>query len=516
MKIKVLFLLFFLGGTFVASEADIGGASTTSSVSSLPRDGWRRGFADVVERRLDAVVNIAATLRQSSGENLSDLAIPEGPFGDLFRDLFSVPFRERPTKITSLGSGFVVDPTGYIVTNYHVVKHVLQEKGEIKVFLHSGQELVAKVVGVDFRSDLALLKVTPGKPLTALQWGDSSKVRVGDYALTIGNPYGLGGTVAAGIISHTQRILPARMEAGEETTHVHQWLQTDASVNQGSSGGPLLDVDGNVIGINTSIFTPTGGNVGIALAIPSGLAAPIVKELRKSGCVIRGYIGVQLGGAVTQELAENLGLAQASGVLIDDVVKGAPADKSGIKGGDVVLRVNGTAVASPHQLRALVSEIKPGTKVELSLWRKLAENRSKELIIKVPVQELGNEFCRIPGKDGKKDLESGIGVLGLSFRQVDEEFLRRYEMEKDLSSGVIIASIKNTSPAVDKLKVGDLVLRIGDQVIRTPADCREVIREAMDRKQKSVLFRIARPEKGRLGQASRFHVLIRLSKEEAF
>jgi serine protease Do len=495
---KTIFLFLFLPLTYAAQESEM-----TESALSLPAasKGFREGFADIIEPRLDAVVNIAATLRRGSSESLPEIQVPEGPFGELFKDFFGLPLKEKPHKVTSLGSGFVIDSAGLVVTNYHVIEHVLQEKGEIKIVLNSGQELLATIVGADSRSDLAVLRVKSDKPLTALKWGDSNKMRVGDFVLAVGNPFGLGGTVTSGIVSHTKRNLLGKMG---ETTHVDQWIQTDASINQGSSGGPLLDSHGNVIGINTAIFTPTGGNIGIALAVPSSVARGVVEELIRNGCIKRGYVGVQLGVLVTRELAENLGMSQVQGVMIDDVVKGTPADQAGIKGGDVVLSVNNESISSPQQLRRLISEIKPGQAVHLKLWRYNSQGKSGALEVKVLVKELKTDICSSSAKEGR--VASSQAVLGISLREIEGQSMRKYDLEGEVASGVMITSIQNTSPAIDKLRPGDLILRIGDRPVRTFAECQEIIKEAKERKQKTLLFRVARPEEGK------FHILIKVDQ----
>lgn len=497
---KLFFLFLCLPLAHAAQEA---AASQSATSLPAPQKNFREGFADIIEPRLDAVVNISATLRRGNSEILPEIQMPEGPFGELFKDFFGLPLKEKPQKVTSLGSGFIIDSSGIVVTNYHVVEHVLKEKGEVKVVLNSGQELLATIVGADSRSDLAVLRVKSDKPLTALRWGDSNKMRVGDFVLAVGNPFGLGGTVTSGIVSHTKRDLLGKMG---ETTHVDQWIQTDASINQGSSGGPLLDSHGNVIGINTAIFTPTGGNIGIALAVPSSVARSVVDELMRNGCIKRGYVGVQLGALVSSELAENLGMSQAQGVMIDDVVKGTPADHAGIKGGDVVLSINNTPILSPQQLRRLVSEIKPGQTMQMTLWRYQSQGKSGPLTVKVLVKELKSDFCSTSPKGGRA--QTTQSVLGISVREIEGQSMRKYDLEGEMTSGVMITSILNTSPAIDKLRPGDLILRIGDRPVRNFADCQDILREAKERKQKTLLFRVARPEEGK------FHVLIKVDQND--
>ncbi|WP_152613715.1 S1C family serine protease, partial [Inquilinus limosus] len=268
------------------------------------------------------------------------------------------------------GSGFIIDPAGYIVTNNHVVK----DADEITVTLNDGTVLPAKVIGTDPKTDLALIKVKAGKPLTAVEWGDSDAAQVGDWVMAVGNPYGLGGTVTAGIVSARARDINANP--------LEDFLQIDAAINPGNSGGPSFDAGGKVIGINSEIYSPSGGSVGIGFAIPSNLAKSVIAQLREHGSVRRGWLGVQIQ-AVTPEMAEALGLGTAKGALVAEVQKGSPALKAGLRQGDVILSFAGKPVAQSKDLPRLVAEAPSGTTVPVQVLR---DGKPKDLSVGIAVQ----------------------------------------------------------------------------------------------------------------------------------
>ncbi|MGE4352089.1 MAG: trypsin-like peptidase domain-containing protein, partial [Bdellovibrionales bacterium] len=304
---------------------------------ALPQGAWARSgpdsFADLAEKLLPAVVNISTTQTITQGQDFPefDFQLPEGsPFNDFFEefkkqhDRMDKGSKKRTSKATSLGSGFIIDPSGYVVTN----NHVIQDADEITVILHDDTNLTAKLIGRDPKTDLAVLKVEPKKPLTAVSFGDSDAVRVGDWILAIGNPYGLGGTVTTGIISARARDI--------NSGPYDDFLQTDAPINRGNSGGPMFNMAGEVIGINTAIYSPTGGSVGIGFAIPSSMARNIIEQLKTTGTTERGWLGVRIQ-AVTQEIADGLGLGTARGALVANITEGGPADKAKFKTGDVIV-----------------------------------------------------------------------------------------------------------------------------------------------------------------------------------
>jgi serine protease Do len=324
------------------------------------------GFADLAARLLPAVVNISTTQTVKTAERGGERSGPDmpqfppgSPFEQFFHDFFEhgLPKGERPEILprhaTSLGSGFVVDPAGYIVTN----NHVIADADEITVILHDNTSLKAQVVGRDTKTD---------KPLTAVSWGDSDKSRVGDWVLAIGNPFGLGGSVTAGILSARQRDI--------NSGPYDDFLQTDAPINRGNSGGPMFNMDGQVIGINTAIYSPSGGSIGIGFAIPSTLAKAVVSELRTESdhTVHRGWLGVRIQ-AVTGEIAESLGLDKPRGALVASVTDNGPAETAGIQPGDVVLSFDGKPVDDMRHLPRLVAETPVNKKVPVTVWRKRKE-----------------------------------------------------------------------------------------------------------------------------------------------
>ena len=337
-----------------------------------PRLG-RRPTASPISRRklLPSVVNISTTqtVKSDRGREHSGPEIPQfppgSPFEEFFKDFFEhgVPKGGRPEaqprKATSLGSGFIIDPAGYVVTN----NHVIADADEITVILHDDTNLKAELVGRDTKTDIALLKVKTEKPLTAAAWGDSDASRVGDWVLAIGNPFGLGGSVTAGILSARQRDI--------NSGPYDDFLQTDASINRGNSGGPMFNMDGQVIGINTAIYSPSGGSIGIGFAIPSALAKAVVAELQNETDhnVHRGWLGVRIQ-AVTDEIAESLGLDKAQGALVASVSDNGPAQAAGIQPGDVVLTFDGHEVNDMRHLPRLVAETPVDKTVPVTVWRK--------------------------------------------------------------------------------------------------------------------------------------------------
>jgi serine protease Do len=314
-------------------------------------------FADLSAQLLPTVVNIATTqtLKANQKSPLPDLP-PNSPLQDLFKN-FLGPGRNIPRHVTSLGTGFIVDQSGLIVTNNHVVENAEQ----IAVTLNDGTTLAAKLIGRDEKTDLALLKIAVRKPLPAARFGDSDKARIGDWVIAIGNPFGLGSTVTAGIISARNRDI----EAGP----YDDFIQTDAPINKGNSGGPLFDMEGNVVGVNSAIFSPTGGSVGIGFAIPSNMARQVIGQLRQYGSVRRGWVGIRIQ-PVMQDIAEGMGLRSAGGALVADVTANGPAAKAGIKNGDVITAFDGKKIADPRSLSRLAADTQIGKTVSIDLLRK--------------------------------------------------------------------------------------------------------------------------------------------------
>ncbi|HET8727422.1 MAG TPA: Do family serine endopeptidase, partial [Alphaproteobacteria bacterium] len=339
----------------LAASATAFGAGPGAGQPSTPEEG----FSELAKAKLPAVVAVTSTRDIAPDQRIP---LPEFPPGSPFEHFFDqFPFMtpddmppSRPAR--ALGSGFVIDPEGYVVTNNHVVA----EADEIQIILQDDTELPAELVGTDPATDLALLKVETDEPLPALTWGDSDAAEVGDWVIAIGNPFGLGGTVTAGIISARARDI----NAGP----YDDFIQTDAAINQGNSGGPMLNLDGEVIGVNTAIFSQTGGNIGIGFSIPSALAQPIIAEIRETGGVRRGWLGVSIQ-PVTEEIAEALNLDGTEGALVSGVVEGSPAAAAGIQVGDVIVQFGGREIADPRALQLAVAESRVESAAEVAVLR---------------------------------------------------------------------------------------------------------------------------------------------------
>ncbi|RMD62179.1 MAG: DegQ family serine endoprotease [Alphaproteobacteria bacterium] len=416
-------------------------------------------FADLAEALLPTVVNVATTqlIETRRSEELEEF------FKEFFERRGQLPPRGR-RRANSLGSGFIIDPAGYIVTN----NHVIAEADEITVRLHDDTTLEAKVVGRDEKTDLALLKVDTDKPLPAAKWGDSEKTRIGDWVIAIGNPFGLGGTVTAGIVSARQRDI----NAGP----YDDFIQTDAAINRGNSGGPMFNVDGEVIGVNTAIFSPSGGSIGIGFAIPSALARNVIAQLRKYGEVRRGWLGVRIQ-TVTEELAEGLRLGKPHGALVASVTEGGPAEAAGIQQGDVILEFDGREVTDMRKLPRMVAETAIGREVDVVVWRK-----GKKKTLKVTLGELEEEkVAAATAQTGEPEAASGaVPALGLELDTMTPELRERFGID-DKAEGVVITDVDESSSAAEKgLRPGDVIVEVDQEQVKTPGDVVERINKAKD------------------------------------
>ena len=446
-------------------------------------------FADLAERLLPAVVNVSTTqtLRQPGpqapgGRRGPDVPQfpPGSPFEEFFREFFD---RQRPDapprRAQSLGSGFIVDSAGFIVTN----NHVIAEADEIKVTLHDNEQLTAKVVGRDTKTDLALLKVESPKPLPFVRLGDSDKARVGDWVITIGNPFGLGGTVTTGIISARQRDI----NAGP----YDDFIQTDASINRGNSGGPMFNLAGEVIGINTAIYSPSGGSVGIGFAIPTALAKPVLDQLRQFGKARRGWIGVNIQ-SVTDEIAESLGLDKARGALVARVSDGGPAEKAKIQAGDVILKFDGHDVTEMRRLPRLVAETPVDKTVPLVVWRK-----GKEVTVPVKVGELeeAEQVAAVPNDTGRNapgPATPTVDTLGMSLAPLSQELRERFEIN-DRTRGVVITRVEDGSPAAERgLRPGEVIVEVNQEAVNSPQQVADKVTQAKTQGRRGVLVMVDR------------------------
>ena len=415
------------------------------------------GFADLAERLLPAVVNISTTQKV-------DQPGPGEEFDQLFKDFFDRQGRENaPRRATSLGSGFVIDPAGYIVTN----NHVIAEAEEIRVRFYDGTELKATVVGRDDKVDVALLRVEPKKPIIPVTWGDSDRARIGDWVLAIGNPFGLGGSVTTGIVSARQRNI--------NTGPYDDFLQTDAAINRGNSGGPVFNMDGEVIGIATAIYSPTGGSVGIGFAIPSSLARNVVEQLRQFGHPRRGWLGVRIQ-SVTDELAEGLHRVDTSGALVANVTEDGPAANAGIQQGDVILKFDGRPVDEMRKLPRMVAETPIDKQVEVLIWR---DGGPKTVQVKLGELDETVTAALTPQKQSEPPAtQEKVSVLGLSVAELSAELRRKYELGED-ATGVVVTDVDQKGAAAEKgLQAGDVIVEIDQQAVSSPGDVAQRVQDA--------------------------------------
>jgi len=420
---------------------------------------WARpapdSFADLAARLLPTVVNISTsqTLKAPPQGALPQLP-PGSPLEDLFKN-FLGPRSNTPRHVTSLGSGFIIDPSGYIVTN----NHVIEDSDQITVSLQDGTELPAKVVGRDTKTDLALLKVTPKKPLPATHFGDSDKARIGDWVIAIGDPFGIGSTVTAGIISARNR----NINAGP----YDDFIQTDAPINRGNSGGPLFDMDGNVMGINSQIFSPSGGSVGIGFSIPANLAREVIGQIRQFGQARRGWIGVRIQ-PVTPEIAEGLGLSTTQGALVADVTKGGPAAQAGLVNGDLITGFDGKPVPDDRALPRIVADTPIGKAVNIDVLRKSRKQTLKITVLKLADDAKPDKAGKAPPAPVKN--QSRLSRLGLSVGALDAGARAKFKIGSGVQ-GVVVTAVDPGSAAAEKnVRPGDVIVEVAGQAVKTPDD----------------------------------------------
>jgi len=454
----VFFLSFFFSLNVFAYEQ---GSIVGSSV-----------FSDIAEKNKLAVVNISTvTKAKRIPRQFNQRGFQQGdPFNDLFNDFFErfygIPQRSMPKQ--SLGTGFIIDSKGYIITNNHVVENA----DEISVSLSDEREYKAKLVGTDPKTDIALIRIITKDKLPFVKLGDSEKLKVGEWVMAIGNPFGLNNTVTVGVVSAKGRVIGSGP--------YDNYIQTDASINPGNSGGPLFNTQGEVIGINSAIFTggAGAGNIGIGFAIPINMAKQIVNDLKENGRVTRGYLGVMIQ-KVTKEIAEPLGMLSPKGALVAEVVKNSPAEKAGIKRGDIIVAINGKTVKSVDELPRLVAKVKPGSKSRVTIFR-----HGKEIVKTVLIGKL----------DGEKKLSGAAGgresdLLGLSVEEVTLDMAQKYGFDTD--EGVIVRDIDPEGNAARAgIRLGDIILEMNQKVVDSLETYNKIL--ASISKKKSVLLVIKR------------------------
>ncbi len=443
-------------------------------------------FADLVEKLSPSVVNVFTVQKNVNTGNNQQLPFDNIPpqFREFFKNLppgfpFSPPPQQnRPEEEMpqALGSGFVIEPSGYIVTNHHVIA----QANEIKVKFQNEKELKAKLVGKDQLTDLALLKVESAEPLSYVKFANSDKARVGHSVIAIGNPFGLGGTVTSGIISAFNRDI--------NSGPYDSFIQTDASINKGNSGGPLFNLDGEVVGINSAIFSPSGGSVGIGFSIPANLAKPIIEQLKKFGKTQRGWLGVRIQ-EITPDIAKSLGLKNEEGVLISMVNSGEPAEKAGLKAGDVIIEFNNKRIKDVRSLQRTVAESAVESKAKVKVWR---NKKTKTFTVKLGELEKFNKVAKDDSQQEENVSSEEIELenVGIRFMGLNKQTRSKYKISKNVR-GVVITGVKKDSFASNSgLNVGNVISQISQKEIRKPDDVKKIIEDSMEENLESVLIQI--------------------------
>jgi serine protease Do len=450
------------------------------NAAPLPANELPGSFADLVERVSPAVVSVIAT-RPAPAQASFDGMGPDNPLSPFFRD-FGLPTPgvppqdQRPSPRQApdgqaMGSGFIIDPEGYVVTN----NHVIAEATEVAIVLEDGRRLDATIIGRDDKVDLALLKVESSEALPYLTFGDSDAVRVGDWTIAVGNPFGLGGTVTAGIVSARGRDI--------NSGPYDDYLQIDAPINRGNSGGPTFDVHGNVIGINTAIFSPTGGNVGIGFAIPANLAEPLITQLKEDGHITRGWLGVQIQ-PVTPLIADSLELEEARGALVASVTPESPAAAAGLEVGDVILAFGDAPIETVRELTRNVALAEPGQAQALTVWRRGEARTLKVAPGLAPTTQLASAEPQ-PAAPATAQVE----VLGLQLSALDAAAREAAGLAPD-AEGVVVTGAKGA--AAEWLTVGDIILSVDNEPVATPEEVVELVEAAEAKDRAAVLVLINR------------------------
>ena len=470
---------------FAWAETQTPAPQVTSQSAALP------SFAPLVKKVLPAVVNISVTEKANAADDETDMdgggpqqGFPSSPFDEFLRKFFEqqgqgmpgMPMQPSPhAQRIALGSGFIIDPSGYVVTNNHVVANA----DKVTVIFQDGTRHPAKVIGRDSKTDLALLKIKVDHPLPYVSWGDSNAEQVGDWVLAVGNPFGLGGTVSSGIISARGRDI--------HSGPYDDYLQLDAAINRGNSGGPTFNLSGQVVGINTAIYSPNGGSVGIGFAIPSSLAKPVIDQLREHGKVERGWLGVQIQ-QVTPEIAKSLNLPSDEGALVADVTKDSPAAKAGFKQGDVILSFDGHEVHKVRDLPIVVAETPVGEKAKVEVFRNGQHDTLDVTIGRMPENPQVAENQQSQEESGGQSATA----FGLKLAPLTSEMRQRAGVPKGVK-GVVVTGIEDSSPlAALGIQPGDVIEQVNQQSVTTPKQAETRLKEAQSGKNKNVLLLINR------------------------
>jgi len=448
-NIKALFLVILFTLSY----------STLSNSKSIPAS-----FADLAERLMPSVVNISTLQTVVTNSNPFPFQFPPGsPFEDMFKE-FGTP-QER--KSSALGSGFIIDEKGIVVTN----NHVIQDAEDIIVRVNGDKEFKAKVIGADPLSDIAVLQLETKEKFVPVKFGDSDKARIGDWVIAIGNPFGLGGTVTSGIISARNRSIGL--------SRYEDYIQTDASINSGNSGGPLFDMNGDVIGINTAILGRSG-SIGIGFSIPSNSAKIVIDQLIEFGETKRGWLGVRIQD-VTQEIADVEKLDEPRGALVASVAENSPSAKAGIKAGDIIIEFNGVKINQMKELPAIVAKTKVGTNVKVKIWR-----NKKELIKNVLLGRLEtSEEFKVTEKSSP--IESTIENLKITVRKLNNEDIKQRNLPNQ-TNGLVITKVENDSPLIDSIEENSIIVEAQKKKIRSPDDLSQIVKQVLNTNQKTILL----------------------------
>ena len=470
-------------GSGVAAAGLLSGALVLTLLGPAGAADAPASFADLAAKVTPAVVNISskhhmAQVGDVNGDQPFPFNAPPGsPFEDFFRHFNERQHRQGNMTQTALGSGFIIDPSGYVVTNNHVV----DDATDINVTLTTGKTYPAKLIGTDKKTDLALLKIDSPTALPSVTFGDSDAVKVGDWVMAVGNPFGLGGTVTSGILSARGRDI--------NSGPFDDYLQIDASINQGNSGGPTFSMNGQVIGINTAIYSPNGGSVGIGFAIPSNLAKPIIATLRDKGSIERGWLGVQIQ-AVTPEIASALGLDRDQGAIVAAVTPDSPAARAGVKSGDVILAFNGKDVTHMRDLPRLVACAPVGETAELTVWRDHAKKTVSVQIAKLADDKVAaNDNSQQPVNPSAA---SPVDALGLTLASLTPDVRQQFGIDQSVN-GVVVTSVADEGPAAKQgLQAGDVIEQVGSAPVATPEQVASLAKAAQAEKRNAVLLLVNR------------------------